>query len=54
MLVFFNSTAVVDEYGGISCFKSLFVRGEVFSGAPEHAFLFGIIPGGDNAADHFN
>ena len=48
---FFNSTAAIDGYDGTSCFKSLSVLGEVFLGAPEHDFLFGTIPGGNNAAD---
>ena len=43
MVLVYNSTAVISGYDGISCFKSLSVFGEVFLGAPEHNFFFGII-----------
>ena len=46
--------AVIDGYDGTSCFKSLFVLGEIVLGASEHDFLFNIIPRGNNVADLFN
>ena len=46
--------AVIDGYDGTSCFKSLSVFVKVLLGAPEPNFLFGIIPGGNDAADLFN
>ena len=52
--LFFNSNAVIDGYDVNSCFKSFSVFGEVFLGAPEPDFLFGIIQDGNNAADLFN
>ena len=51
---FFNLTAVIDKYNVTSPFKSLFVFGQVFLGAPEPKILFGIIQRGINAADLFN
>ena len=54
MVSFFNSTAIIDGYDAASPFKSLSVLGEVFLGVPKPNFLFGIIPGGNNAASLFN
>ena len=54
MVLVFNSIAVIDGYDVTSRFKSLSVLDEVFLDAPEPDFLFGIIPGGNNAADLFN
>ena len=51
---FFNSTALIDGNNVTSRFKRLSVLGEVVLGAPELDILFGIIPGGNNAADLFN
>ena len=53
MVLVFYSTEVIDGHDGTSCFKSLYVLGEVL-GVPEHDFPFGIIPAGNNPADHFH
>ena len=54
MVLVFNSTTAINGYDVTLRFKSSSVLGEVFLGAPEPDFLFGIIPGRNNASDLFN